>query len=635
MAASRPAHGWEDTTATVVKSIGPEEVDMLESRLDALLAKHCAQLHDRLLKSLQHTASLAVRADKKHHSSKRFASPAEGHSTRSSLKDGKFHAKTYDSKPGAKTLEGLAENPAALALPPGAVAGGGGPGTGAGNTKHVPSLIEMESAILHGIGSIRFPVSSSSVMASSNYQLDQFAEFEAEADADGSEEELRGAPHPPTKLAVVVPHPCGVPPTSQNKSCSIVSEGSLQLPLQKPAGTRAITGDKVVFSPRNGQAIRSNNMENMIRDSQSMILDQLTADPSTSKLEQVAHDPASKLMLAFPSWLHMLVALLTFGNAAAYITVKILGYIESNSSVFAFVSTTVYGILATICVHLLRKALRSTDLNLAVDRLHLFVADFELHWSKVSGQEWRGYAVVWCVIVLIYAATQGAQAWVLQEGDSTLSSGLKIVVHCMQISSVLSFALSSAVVMLAAYVQSHLLLGLDKSLDCWCCQVINTPAFEFGVQSWNSLQALLKCVGRELASSFLSFQVMGALGFFYVLASSVAYAFRTDFHWRPILLEFCSSLPLLFLFGMSMRLFAKGAALTEKCRAVPAFVNQIPTTHWIDVHRQYLVTFITDSSAGFFVREVKISQELFLKQFIIVGGLLSGIFGALSRLFLS
>jgi len=128
---------------------------------------------------------------------------------------------------------------------------------------------------------------------------------------------------------------------------------------------------------------------------------------------------------------------------------------------------------------------------------------------------------------------------------------------------------------------------------------------------------------------------MGALGFFYVLASSVAYAFRTDFHWRPILLEFCSSLPLLFLFGMSMRLFAKGAALTEKCRAVPAFVNQIPTTHWIDVHRQYLVTFITDSSAGFFVREVKISQELFLKQFIIVGGLLSGIFGALSRLFLS
>eukprot|EP00439_Symbiodinium_sp_Y106_P030984 s4402_g3.t1 len=310
MAASRPAHGWEDTTAAVVKSIGPEEVDMLESRLDALLAKHCAQLHDRLLKSLQH--------------SKRFASPAEGHSTRSSLKDGKFHAKTYDSKPGAKTLEGLAENPAALALPPGAVAGGGGPGTGAGNTKHVPSLIEMESAILHGIGSIRFPVSSSSVMilgegyrcpcvrrflctASSNYQLDQFAEFEAEADADGSEEELRGAPHPPTKLAVVVPHPCGVPPTSQNKSCSIVSEGSLQLPLQKPAGealpmyiddrrietianglslqggaqlavgtlmsafnvsrarTRAITGDKVVFSPRNGQAIRSNNMESLRR----------------------------------------------------------------------------------------------------------------------------------------------------------------------------------------------------------------------------------------------------------------------------------------------------------------------------------------------------------------------------------
>eukprot|EP00439_Symbiodinium_sp_Y106_P001305 s4402_g1.t1 len=44
-----------------------------------------------------------------------------------------------------------------------------------------------------------------------------------------------------------------------------------------------------------------------------------------------------------------------------------------------------------------------------------------------------------------------------------LAAHTRIVVHCMQISSVLSFALSSAVVMLAAYVQSHLLLGLDKS----------------------------------------------------------------------------------------------------------------------------------------------------------------------------
>ena len=38
----------------------------------------------------------------------------------------------------------------------------------------------------------------------------------------------------------------------------------------------------------------------------------------------------------------------------------------------------------------------------------------------------------------------------------------------------------------------------------------------------------------------------------------------------------------------------QSAGSPRKCRAVPAFVNQIPTTHWIDVHRQYLVTFITE-----------------------------------------
>lgn len=32
--------------------------------------------------------------------------------------------------------------------------------------------------------------------------------------------------------------------------------------------------------------------------------------------------------------------------------------------------------------------------------------------------------------------------------------------------------------------------------DCWCCHVLNTPNFEFGVVSWNNLQALLS-LGRR------------------------------------------------------------------------------------------------------------------------------------------
>ena len=42
----------------------------------------------------------------------------------------------------------------------------------------------------------------------------------------------------------------------------------------------------------------------------------------------------------------------------------------------------------------------------------------------------------------------------------------------MKVVSIISFSISSAIVMLSAYLQSHLLIGLDKSLDCWCCCLV-------------------------------------------------------------------------------------------------------------------------------------------------------------------
>lgn len=61
---------------------------------------------------------------------------------------------------------------------------------------------------------------------------------------------------------------------------------------------------------------------------------------------------------------------------------------------------------------------------------------------------------------------------------------------------------------------------------------------------------------------------------------------------------------------MACEVCAHGAALTEKCRNIPAFVNQIPTKAWgllfalqsgqdpLDEERQYLVRYVADSSAG-------------------------------------
>ena len=159
----------------------------------------------------------------------------------------------------------------------------------------------------------------------------------------------------------------------------------------------------------------------------------------------------------------------------------------------------------------------------------------------------------------------------------------------------------------------------------------------------NCLQALLKCISRKVASSFLVMQILGGIACIYCLASTVMVRLRMSSsispnwkeievqspgrfsiglltechpHWRTHSKEttvkswtlykfekencgliFRSSnqtgahlskwisgaflLPVLMLFFLEMRVFYRGTAVTEKCRIVPAFVNQIPSEPWI------------------------------------------------------
>mmetsp|Transcript_57281 Transcript_57281/g.79469 ORF Transcript_57281/g.79469 Transcript_57281/m.79469 type:complete len:190 (-) Transcript_57281:127-696(-) len=189
--------------------------------------------------------------------------------------------------------------------------------------------------------------------------------------------------------------------------------------------------------------------------------------------------------------------------------------------------------------------------------------------------------------------------------------------------------------MTVAYIQSHLLIGLDTSLDCWCCEIWNNQDFELGVESWNAMQALLKSVGRELQNGFLALQAFGYLSCVLFLGGAIAVAFRDDFTFLPMLLEVLAVLPLTMLFLVNLRVFAHAAGLTEKCRAIPAFVNQIMAEEAIERNRQYLVQFIKDSSAGFYVKNVQLTQEMFAKQMYISGTVLSGLIGLVSRVLLA
>ena len=384
-------------------------------------------------------------------------------------------------------------------------------------------------------------------------------------------------------------------------------------PIQKPSSPHELIFEKPGYG----------SMQSMDRQSQAQIL-------STGS-DHSAEDLSSRLLTAYPRCLALAVCVPTVFQLVCMSWLAGAGYVNALN----LVSTGVYTVLAIVSVTLLDQAWRSSHFEIAVARLQLLVEDFKKRWRVASCREWRRYTAAWLVSLATFAATQVLQAWMDdQEGTSAKQGIARHWVYTMGALNLVSYGVSSAIVLQAAFIQTDLLLGLDKTLDCWCCQIVNhNMDFSLGAESWNAIQALLKSVARELASSFLALQILSGVGFVYFLAVGVTFVFRSEHRPLPLLVEVLSSLPLVWLFLLSLHVCAHGAELTEKCQGIPAFVNQILTRSSLDADRQYLVRFIADSSAGFIVRDTKLTRELFMKQLFLFVGLLSALVSVLSRLY--
>eukprot|EP00438_Fugacium_kawagutii_P013869 Skav228409 [mRNA] locus=scaffold3824:293097:294914:- [translate_table: standard] len=292
-------------------------------------------------------------------------------------------------------------------------------------------------------------------------------------------------------------------------------------------------------------------------------------------------------------------------------------------------------------IGVMKRSLRSPDLNMAVRRLDLFVQNCGkgLDWGSSATRYWYRFRALWLVVVVAFLVQQVLEAWMAHAAAHADGLGHDFEVsrnHFLNLKAivgVLLFAVSSAVVMDGAYFQFNLLLGLGKTLDCWCADILQSPDFNSGRESWNALQALLKCIGREITPCFTALNLLGYVGFIAALAGSFTTLLLDDVEGAVLFLSKFALLPLVYLFYLSARLFAKGASLSEKCHQIPAFVNQLPG-EGADTDRQYLVQYISASSAGFIVHGVSLSQSQFLKQMHFLTAVFSGFAGILLRRYL-
>ena len=68
----------------------------------------------------------------------------------------------------------------------------------------------------------------------------------------------------------------------------------------------------------------------------------------------------------------------------------------------------------------------------------------------------------------------------------------------------------------------------------------------------------------------------------------------------------------LVMFGM-MRIFFKAAQVTDRCIRVPSLINSVSVGPHLDNERQYLVQYILQSAAGFYMFHVRVTSQMTVK----------------------
>lgn len=323
------------------------------------------------------------------------------------------------------------------------------------------------------------------------------------------------------------------------------------------------------------------------------------------------------------------------------VVMHIYGHVHPSGFVWANISTIFFMMVAILFIKLIHACAHSKDLHMALNRIELFLHDCEmgLDWKTMSSRESLRAKILWIIgsisFISISIIEERNVALGLHDDEVTDPMYLPLAHSLSHLSCVItcvSFLLSSAVVLKGAWFQCNLLNGLSKTLDCWCSDLLQEPDFASAVSSWNSMQAILKSVGRELGDCFLSLQIVGHLSLITALAGAFSVLFFSEQEVESQVLQVLPMIPLLVLFGLAARLLAEGGALTKKCEDVPAFVNQLGSFDAESARaRQYLVQFITDSRPGFIVAGSMLTNGVFFKLMATLATLLSGAMGVILR----
>lgn len=195
-------------------------------------------------------------------------------------------------------------------------------------------------------------------------------------------------------------------------------------------------------------------------------------------------------------------------------------------------------------------------------------------------------------------------------------------VHTMG-ASIASFVFTSGMSTALMLCQLHICCGLGLAVDMYCHSFFASQDLGSGLQDWNMLQAMLRRSARKVEVCFLALCTSNVM---------VALIAGVEVYQHGMVIagpstSMCAVLRLgwvLVIVAQTLHVVFSAAGVTEKCTRVPSLVNSwsFGEETCLDAGRQYVVQYIEQSAAGFYVKGVRLRAYMALKISYLFGALL-------------
>ena len=217
---------------------------------------------------------------------------------------------------------------------------------------------------------------------------------------------------------------------------------------------------------------------------------------------------------------------------------------------------------------------------------------FLTDWRQVSRQRlWEVLALLWMML---------SCKWLC----------LRHEVSMEELTAAVCFTAAALGWAAVVYAQLHLVAGMELAIDCFSISFFQEMDLEHALQEWNTVQATLRQVSTKLSLSLLAsgascgacLLLLAEYIFFHPEAAQEELRSAADV---AIFLGWLFPPVLLFLYAMM-----RAASVTEKASRVAPLVNswtfQGTDTKWMDEGRQYMVQYMRQSEAGFYLQGMRL-----------------------------